>query len=478
MWLLVDGRIQGNLHSVAMSDLFFDQALLPEGWAEHVRIGVGDSGSVMSVAANASPEGARRVPGVAVPGVPNIHSHAFQRALAGLAERGSSEGDTFWSWRRRMYGFLSRLDPPAVERIAAQLFVELLERGFTSVVEFHYLRNAPDGASYVDTAEMARRLLSAARRTGIGITLLPTLYRASDFGGVPTIPRQRRFVATIDDLLTDVESLRADIGSDPGGSHGVGLALHSLRAVSPGDLATAVRSARSLDAELPIHIHVAEQAREVEACLAWSGSRPVAWLLDHAPVDHHWCLVHATHIDDREVVGIARSGCVVGLCPTTEANLGDGIFPLDHYSGADGRWGVGTDAHVGRSPTGELRMLEYGQRLALQRRNVAAGHQDRSTGRALLDQAWSSGAMASGRPVGGIDVGKRADIVVLDTDHPALVARAGDDVLDAWIFSGEEQMVSSTFVGGREVVRDGRHVDRPPVADEYRIACETILRRV
>jgi formimidoylglutamate deiminase len=247
--------------------------------------------------------------------------------------------------------------------------------------------------------------------------------------------------------------------------------------VDPRDLSDAVAAVRSVEADLPIHIHVAEQAREVEACLAWSGTRPVAWLLDHAPVDRHWCLVHATHVDDAEITGIAGSGAVVGLCPTTEANLGDGLFPLSRFAEVDGRWAVGTDAHVGRSPTGELRMLEYGQRLILRERNIAAGRKDRSTGRTLLEQAWRSGAMASGRPVGGIEAGRRADIVVLEADHPSLVARGDDDVLDAWIFSGDEAMVSRTFVGGREVVRDGRHVDGPDIADEYRATLSRLLLR-
>jgi len=463
--LLVDGWNADNLHSDAMTDLFFDTALLGGIWEHDVRVRFDSSGWITSVDSGTTPQGAQHVPGVAVPGVPNVHSHAFQRAMAGLAEHGSPAGDSFWTWRERMYSFLRELDPDDVEAVAAQLQVELLRHGFTAMAEFHYLRNDTKGRAYDDPVEMGRRILAAADTTGIGVTMLPTLYRSADFGGKPAANEQRRFVASVEDLIGDIAVLGAGAAA---GTVRVGLALHSLRAVAPAELAIAVEAARGMDATIPIHIHVSEQMREVEACLEWSGARPVEWLLDHAPVDRHWCLIHATHIDDREIAGIAGSGATVGLCPATEANLGDGLFPLEAYAAEKGAWAIGTDSHVSRSPATELRTLEYGQRLATQSRNVAANQHFSSTGRAMLESAWSGGAAACGRPVGRIATGKRADIVVLDSDHTSLVGREGDAVLDSWIFSGEDTPVRDVLCGGRWVVRDGRHVSEDEIAERYR----------
>ena len=459
-----DVGFASNLHSMTMSDLFFYSALLPTGWAHDVRIGVDAGGWISSVDRETTPRGARHIPGLAVPGVPNVHSHAFQRAMAGLTERGSPMGDSFWSWRQRMYAFLGTLDPPAVEAIAAQLFVELLRRGFTSVAEFHYLRNDRDGAPYADPVEMARRVLQAATETRMGLTMLPTLYMSSDFGGAAPTREQRRFLSTVEGLIGDIAVLGAGASA---GTVRVGLALHSLRAVSPESLAIAIEAARAMDPTLPIHIHVAEQEREVERCLEWSGARPVAWLLDHAPVDEHWCLVHATHVDTSEVQRLATSGAVVGLCPTTEANLGDGVFPLDLLQEHRGRWAIGTDSHVGRGPAGELRMLEYGQRLMTRTRNVAAGPHHRSTARTLLKAAWSGGAAACGRRIGSLVPGARADIVVLDPDHETLAGRDGDDALDAWVFSGDDTPVRHVFTGGHQVVVDGRHPAEDRIRERY-----------
>jgi len=448
-----------------MSDLFFDAAFLSGTWEQNVRLSVDGEGWIQSLNVGAVPKGAQHVPGIAVPGVPDVHSHAFQRAMAGLTERGSPSGDTFWSWRERMYGFLRALSPDDVEAIASQLYSELLKHGFTAVAEFHYLRNDVDGRPYEDPVEMGRRILASAARSGIGITLLPVLYRASDFGGAPPTPEQRRFVSSVEDLVGDVLILDAAART---GDTRVGLALHSLRAVPPDALSVAVEAIRESKHGTPIHIHVAEQVREVEACLAWSGARPVEWLLDNAPVDRHWCLVHSTHLDPNELEALAASGAVVGLCPTTEANLGDGAFRLAPYMARRGAWAIGTDSHVGRSPVAELRMLEYGQRLAGRVRNVAAGPQHRSTGRALLESAWAGGAQACGRAVGRLEVGCRADVVVLDSDHPSLVGREGDDVLDSWVFSGEDTPVRDVMVGGRWVVRGGRHIEEAEIAGGFR----------
>ncbi len=449
-----------------MSDLLFSSALLPDGWARDVRVGVDRHGTITSVTPAAGPSGLSPVPGAAVPGVPDLHSHAFQRALAGLTERGAPGGDSFWSWRDRMYRFLLQLTPEDVAAITAQLTVELLRHGFTHLAEFHYLRNDPEGAAYADPVEIARAASSAALDVGIGVTLLPTLYRTADFSGGAPEGGQRRFVASTDALLGDVQRLSTLLEGEP--TARVGLALHSLRAVPPHDLRDALGAMDRLDPTAPIHIHVAEQEREVAACLVWSGARPVEWLLENAPVGPRWCLVHATHITAQEATTVARSGAVVGLCPTTEANLGDGIFPFEEYDAAGGAWGIGTDSHVSVSPVAELRLLEYGQRLTRRRRNVATGERPQSTGRALLDAAWAGGARACGVPLGRIEVGRRADFAVLDTDHAALAGRSGDDVLDSWLFAGEDTPVRDVYVGGRLVVEQGRHPRQEEIADAYR----------
>jgi formimidoylglutamate deiminase len=457
-----------------MADLFFHDVLLPGGWAASVRLSIAADGSIQTVTPGGDADGCEHVGGIAVPGVPNLHSHAFQRAIAGLAERGSERGDSFWGWRERMYGFLERLDPDDVEAVAAQLHIELLRNGYTCVAEFHYLRNAPDGSAYADPVEIARRVLAAAESTGIGLTLLPAVYRTGDFGGVPATQGQRRFVATVDDLLNDISTLRTDAAGEPGLR--VGMALHSLRAVPPEELQRAVDGLLAQDPVAPLHIHIAEQLREVEACLAATGARPMEWLLANAAIDARWCTIHATHMTSAETRALAASGAVAGLCPTTEANLGDGIFSFTEYTGGHGAWGIGTDSHVSVSPVADLRMLEYGQRLTTRGRNVAAGRRDHSTGRTLLDSAWAGGAQACGQKVGAISVGARADIVVLDSKHPSLVGRHGDEVLDSWLFSGEATPVSDVMVGGSWVVRDGHHHQEEQVANRYRVVAERLSR--
>lgn len=486
-----------------MSSYLADRALLPSGWAESVRLEVAPNGRFASVEpgadasrtdADASPSGVeQRIRGIVVPGVPNLHSHAFQRGMAGLAERGvATEG--FWGWREVMYRFLERLGPGEVEAIAAQLFVEMLRAGYTSVAEFHYLHRDPAGEPYGDPAELSLRIASAAREAGLGLTLLPCLYTSGGFGGAPLEGAQRRFRLSVDELLSLVERLRGELGAEaherdgqatgPGrrGPGRVGIALHSLRAVTPEELRIAVASVRDLDPEAPIHVHAAEQPAEVEACLEWSGWRPVEWLLEHAPVDGRWCLVHATHLADREVDALARSGAVTGLCPTTEANLGDGLFPLPAYLGCGGRFGIGSDSHVTVSPTEELRWLEYGQRLALGRRGVAAGDGTRegaaSTGARLFAGALEGGAAALGQPLGALAPGMRADLVVLDPDHPVLAGREGDATLDAWIVSGDRSPVRDVMVAGAWRVRDGHHPEEERIADRYRDAARRLAAEV
>ncbi|HKX08656.1 MAG TPA: formimidoylglutamate deiminase, partial [Stellaceae bacterium] len=378
-----------------MTTLFAKSALLPTGWAENVRLSVDANGSLTAVEPGATPGDAERLAGPVLPGMPNLHSHAFQRAMAGLTERASPTGDDFWSWREAMYRFLAVLEPEDVRAIAAQLYLDMLKAGYTGVAEFHYLHHGRDGRPYTDRAAMSEAVIAAAKETGIAITLLPALFLSSGFGGAAPTESQRRFVNGVDDMMALIETTRRRHAGNP--EVRVGLAHHSLRAVSPDALAAATAALRALDPEAPVHIHVAEQTREVEQCLAWSGARPVQWLLDYAPVDRSWCLVHATHMDEAETRRLAATGAVAGLCPTTEANLGDGFFPLLPYMEARGRWGVGSDSHVSLSPIEELRWLEYGQRLRERRRALAPLGQPESTGLVLWQSAVAGGAQALGR---------------------------------------------------------------------------------
>ena len=421
---------------------------------QHVLIDVSTDRSIASVVPR-STEIAERIPGLTLPGMPNLHSHAFQRAMAGLAERAGPDGDNFWRWREVMYRFLAELTPDDIEAIAAQLYVECLRHGYTSIAEFHYLHNAPDGSRYADPAELSHRIMAAAQEAGIGLTLLPVLYCHSQFGGAPSTDAQRRFILTPDAYAALCQSLS--------GNTRLGIAPHSLRAVTPEELADAI----SIAGDRPIHIHVAEQEKEVADCVAWSGARPVAWLLDHAPVDHRWCLVHATHIDDGERRRLAASTAVAGLCQTTEANLGDGIFPLRAFLADGGRFGIGSDSNVCTSPVEELRWLEYVRRLETRARNVTETRVGASVAASLYDRALAGGAQALGHSASAIAPGTNADLVVLDTEHPSLVGRTGNAILDAWLFSGNSTPVRDVMVGGDWVVRDGVHRAQQHIADRF-----------
>ncbi|MCC7426790.1 MAG: formimidoylglutamate deiminase [Alphaproteobacteria bacterium] len=447
-----------------------DEALLPEGWARDVAIDVDGAGAIVAVRTGAQAgavEGAERLRGPVLPGLPNLHSHAFQRAMAGRTERrGPGGNDSFWTWREVMYRIAARFGPEDAEAVAAQLYVEMLKGGYTAVAEFHYLHHAPDGRPYADRAEMARRILAAARRVGIGITMLPSLYRHGGFGEAPPAEGQRRFLNDAEGVLHIVATVQADIAG--GADARVGLAPHSLRAVSPALLADAVAGMRALDPEAPIHIHVAEQLREVEECLAATGRRPVARLLELAAPDARWCAIHATHMDAAETAALAASGAVAGLCPLTEANLGDGLFPFGAWRGGGGRWGIGSDSQVSASPRHELRQAEYAQRLHLRARTLVASEAQPSPGTTLLLEALDGGAQALGRPVGAIAPGRRADLLVLDAADPWLAGASGDTLADAFVFAGDANSVRDVMVGGRWVVRDGHHADERATATAYR----------
>jgi len=441
---------QRHAKLAAMPSQRADHAFLPAGWAQ---------GHVQSVAAGADADVRWRLAGL-----PNLHSHAFQRAMAGMAERQSHPDDSFWTWRELMYRFAGRITPRTMHAVATQLYVEMLEAGFTSVCEFHYLHHQPDGRPYDDPAEMSAALIAAAHDAGIRLTLLPVLYMSGGFDGRALSERQRRFGHTLDAYLSLLQSLR----SRQDDTLAVGIALHSLRAV-PEDAMRELLAAVAGDA-LPIHIHVAEQIGEVQDCLALRGARPVEWLLANADVDSRWTLVHATHLDAAEVQGIARSGATVAICPTTEANLGDGLFPLAAYLKAGGHWGIGSDSHVSVSPVEELRWLEYGQRLSTRHRNIAVSDVQPSTGELLYAQALRGGLRACGQ-------GERAgnDVIVLDPDAPALAGATPHDLLDRVVFAGNRCLVRETHVGGRQLVAQGRHRERDAVARRYAQAMAELL---
>jgi formimidoylglutamate deiminase len=435
--------------SSSQTRYYADWALLPSGWTRGVEIVVGDNGEFVTVAQKEFTGGAERLAGPMVPAMPNLHSHAFQRAMAGMAEVAGTGDDSFWTWREEMYRTVGLLDPDDVEAIATKLFVEMLKGGFGAVAEFHYLHHAIDGKPYADRAEMAKRIIAASQRAGIGLTLLPVFYAHGNFGGAAPNPGQRRFIHDVDGfrrLMLDLQAACSDAGAR------LGLAIHSLRAATTDEIAALVPS---VDRRAPIHIHVAEQQREVDDCIAATGRRPVEFLFDKADVDQRWCLIHATHVTADEMASIAASGAVVGLCPATEANLGDGIFPAVDFLG---EFGIGTDSHVATSVAEELRTLEYGQRLRDQRRNRLA-KPGASVGGALFAQANFGGRRALGLDMHGILSGASADFVVLDGANPYIAAATGDQILDRWIFGGLDRPVRDVMVAGRWRVRDGRHAE-------------------
>jgi len=436
-----------------MNRLFADHALLPGGWARGVLLAWDAAGTLTAVTTGtAAPNGTPHAAGPLVPGVPNLHSHAFQRAFAGLSEYRTDTADSFWTWRDLMYRFALAISPDQLEAIATQLYIEMLRAGYTSVCEFHYLHHDPSGRPYTEPAEMALRLAAAAQRAGIGLTLLPVLYQHAGFGAQPPRADQRRFLNSVDGLLAIVQRLR---------EHGVrtGVAPHSLRAVGPAALAELCTAMQRIDPSAPVHIHIAEQQQEVDDCLACCGQRPVQWLLEHAPPDARWCLVHATHLDGAELRGIAASGATVGICPTTEANLGDGVFDAVAYASAGGHWGIGSDSHASVGAAEELRTLEYSQRLAGQRRNVLTGGTAGSG--QVAEHVWRSavagGARASGRPVAGLAVGQQADLVVLDGTGP-LAGLTPEQQLASHVFASHGgNAVHDVWVGGRQRISAGHH---------------------
>lgn len=453
-----------------MTALFFDRALLGETWRDDVRVTVA-GGVIADVVPGARAEPGDRRGGYALPGMPNVHSHAFQRGMCGLSERRGSARDSFWSWREVMYRFLGRMTPDDVEAISAQAYAEMLEGGFTRVGEFHYLHHDIDGRPYADPAELAGRIAAAAARTGIRLTLLPCFYAHGDFGAAPPLPGQRRFLHDLDGFAR--LAARCEEVVKPLDGAALGIAPHSLRAVSPDELGHLV----ALAAGRVIHIHAAEQTREVDACLAWSGRRPVEWLLDHAPVDARWRLIHATHATPDELSRLALTGATVGLCPITEASLGDGVFPAEAWMRAGGGLAIGTDSNVLIGAAEELRQLEWGQRLATRRRNVLADRDGVSTGAALYHAALAGGAAGLDAPPPELAAGAPADIVALSPSAACLAADDPETLLDGWLFGGGRSCVADVWCAGRHVVAGGRHVAADAILARYRASVRGLAAR-
>ena len=438
--------------------LFASHALLPTGWARDVLLYWNEQGLLTDVKSKAAcPAGTFQTAGPLLPGMPNLHSHAFQRAFGGLTEYRGAAQDSFWSWRSLMYRLAAAITPEQLEAIATGLYVEMLEAGYTSVCEFHYVHHDHDGRPYADDAALSMCLLRAAARAGMGLTLLPVLYQTSGFGGTSPSAGQRRFIRSTDNMLALLQKLKPLCESQ--GAR-LGLAPHSLRAVPPDSLREALAGLYALDVTAPVHIHIAEQTAEVDACQAWSGQRPVQWLLDHTHVDARWCLVHATHMTPEESIRAARTDAVAGLCPSTEANLGDGIFDAASWLQGGGRWGVGSDSHACVNAAEELMLLEYSQRLATRQRNVLASTEQPSVATAMTLAAVAGGAQASARPVSGLAVGQQADMVALDAPHSLLRDLPSPEaMLSAHVFASHRQSaLQQVWVAGRVQVQSGRHI--------------------
>ncbi|NMP30562.1 formimidoylglutamate deiminase [Thalassotalea sp. M1531] len=443
--------------------LFARHILLADGWA-HEQLLTIESGVITSMAKGEASQ-ADHVKEVIIPGMVNCHSHAFQRAFAGFSEQGSEGQDSFWTWRKIMYQFLSQLTVNDAELIANQLYIEMLKKGYTRVAEFHYLHHDIDGQPHQELAAMASAIFKAANKSGIGLTLLPVLYRFSGFGEQEPNQGQRRFINSVDQfnqLIDDCFEL-----SKVYQNTNVGIAPHSLRAVDKTSLLSAVNHVRTKDANAPIHIHIAEQQQEVDDCLSHYDKRPVQWLLDNAPLDKHWCLIHATHINDAERQGMIRTGAIAGICPTTEANLGDGIFPTTEFVTEQGTFAIGSDSHISVNPVEELRWLEYAQRLIKQQRAILADKKTPSVGQFLWKNAAKGGAQSTASNCGEIAVGKQADLLVLDELLLSAYAQNDQFKLDSLVFASIDNCVKDVMVNGTWVVENGTHPEEQKIHQAF-----------
>lgn len=455
-----------------MAVYFAAKALLPQGWAENVKLSVSGQGTITAVEVNAKADDESiRLEGFVVPGMPNLHSHAFQRAMAGLTEVVGDPADSFWTWRDLMYRLVGKITPEQLETIASYLYIEMLKAGYTSVAEFHYLHHDSGGKAYAQPAELALRISQAAKTSGIGLTLLPVLYTHSGFGGQPASAGQSRFINQTDGYLKLYDSIVSKLAAEP--MQRAGLCFHSLRAVTPEQMRAVLESQPHPQ---PVHIHISEQQKEVDDCLAWSGLRPVEWLYENMPVDENWCLIHATHITGSETKLIAESGAVAGLCLTTEANLGDGIFPGQAYLHQGGNWGIGSDSHISVSVSEDLSWFEYGQRLNNRRRNLLYLANEPYVGNVLYQGALRGGKMALGQNIGELAVGGRADLLVLDGGDPFLATAQDSELLNRWIFACAANPIKDVMTGGSWVIRDGRHAKDEEIKADFTRVLKQLTR--
>jgi len=434
--------------------MFVKKILLADGWANDKTLTI-EQGIITDITSGYV-AGAEHAKGVVIPGMVNCHSHAFQRAFAGFSEQGSEGNDSFWTWRNIMYKFLGQLNAKDVQVIASQLYIEMLKTGYTRVAEFHYLHHEIDGKNHENLAAMAKAIFDAAKDSGIGLTLLPVLYRFSGFGPEVATDGQKRFINSVEqfnDLVSECFNL-----AKKQDNCNVGIAPHSLRAVDKSSLLAAVEHVRMLDAQAPIHIHIAEQQKEVEDCLTHYGQRPVQWLLNNAELDKNWCLIHATHIDEQERQGIIASKAIAGICPTTEANLGDGIFPTDEFLLENGTFAIGSDSHISVNPIEELRWLEYAQRLSKQKRALLANNEQKSVGLNLWQKAAAGGAQSTNSNTGALAINKQADLLVLDDSQLRLFAHDDKHLLDSIIFASQRNPILDVMVNGQWIIRDTEHV--------------------
>ena len=447
--------------------LYAENVLLSDGWASKQTITI-EQGVITAIEAGKADD-AEITNGAVIPGMVNCHSHAFQRAFAGFSEQGSEGQDSFWTWRKIMYQFLAQLTDVDAKNIAKQLYIEMLKMGYTRVAEFHYLHHDIDGCTYknntANLATMANAIFDAAKESGIGLTLLPVLYQHSGFGEQTPTDGQKRFINSIDQfnqLVSDCFVLSASFDNT-----NVGIAPHSLRAVDKTSLLSAVKHVRQIDGQAPIHIHIAEQQQEVDDCLAYYGKKPVQWLLDNVTLDRHWCLIHATHINQSERQGIIAAQAIAGICPTTEANLGDGIFPTTEFLKEQGSIAIGSDSHISVNPIEELRWLEYAQRLMKQQRAILATEYQQSVGQNLWQQAAKGGAQGTNSNTGCLAVGKQADLLVLNSEQTKLFANAPEYLLDSMIFASQQNPVHDVMVNGVWHIRSGQHAQQQKASREF-----------
>jgi len=454
-----------------MSKLYAENILIGSQWQTDKTLSIDSEGLIVSIEPGKDPQ-ASLLDGSVIPGMVNCHSHAFQKAFAGYSEYRGKTQDSFWSWRDIMYRFVAKMTPEDAHSVASFVYTEMLKAGYTSVAEFHYLHHQAGGAHYDDPAEMSHQIINAASTIGIALTHLPVLYSYAGFGEIPPSEAQARFIHSTDDYLNLIDQLNQKYNNHY--NFQLGIAPHSLRAVGESQLEEIVPHIRAINNNAPIHIHISEQMQEVADCLKHYGQRPVEWLLNNYSMDENWCLIHATHLTDSETKRLAKSGAVVGICPLTEGNLGDGIFPAAEYLGFGGKFAIGSDSHIGINVAEELRLLEYGQRLSRNQRAVLVDDNCSSVGQYLYANTARDGANAINQNVGEIAIGKRADLLVLNNEHPSMFSKQDSYILDAAIFACSELPVKDVYVAGKKVIDSGQHQFQSEITEKYK----SVLARI